>query len=82
MVSHTPTAKSCQESTQLFSVRLWFVTQEDGHGVLQGRAQHVLSGETYHFEAWDALREFLDEQLVQHGSLPDAAARGVNVRPM
>ena len=82
MVAHTSTPRPCHESTQLFSVRLWYVTEEDGHGVLQGRAQHVLSGEAYHFEEWEALREFLEEQLLQHGSLPDATARGVNVRPM
>ncbi len=52
-----------REATHLFSVRVWYGCTKDGSRQLRGRAQHVLTGETHHFEDWRALHEFLAAQL-------------------
>jgi hypothetical protein len=51
------------DSSQLFSVRLWQERDEHDRTIVRGKAQHVLSGETYYFEDWRMLDEFLAEQM-------------------
>jgi hypothetical protein len=44
-----------QQTSQLFTVRLWAEDLGDGRMEWRGQVQHVISGETHYFREWSAL---------------------------
>jgi hypothetical protein len=52
-----------QTSTQLFTLRVWSEEVGEAQTEWRGRVQHVATGETRYFRTWEALVQFLTDQL-------------------
>mgnify|MGYP001827753778 CR=1 FL=1 len=61
MAHPTNRTQGAEQQSQLFAVRLWHLSADEFD--LQGKAQHVLSGETHHFQSWQTLQDFLIVQM-------------------
>ncbi len=49
--------------SQLFTVRIWPEILDSGMVVWRGKVQHVPNGAWRHFQEWQALTAFLQEQV-------------------
>ncbi|MCB9079781.1 MAG: hypothetical protein H6631_19420 [Anaerolineaceae bacterium] len=52
------------QSSQLFTIRVWHEPLGQGHSELRGQVCHVLTGEVRYFREWSALVAYITEQLV------------------
>ena len=52
-----------QAPAQLFTLRVWSEEVGEAQTEWRGRVQHVATGETRYFRTWEALVQFLNEQL-------------------
>jgi hypothetical protein len=55
--------RDSQKPAQLFTLRVWNEEVGDAKTEWRGRVQHVATGETRYFRTWEALVQFLTEQL-------------------
>lgn len=53
-------------ASQLFTLRVWLETDEDGSIRWRGKLRHVPSGEIRHFRGWAALIPLLLDMLRRH----------------
>jgi hypothetical protein len=58
------------QSSHLFTLRLWLEDLGDGRADWRGKVQHVNSGEARYFRDWPTLEAFVRQQLGEINPTP------------